>query len=209
MAELEELNRVERVLLTIVPELSVPLSIDTYKAAVARRAIELGAVLVNDVRGLQHDPAMADNVAALGAAVVIVYNRLQTDERLDVIADSRRFYEQSLQIARRAGIPRSHIVIDPGIGFAKTSRQNREALLRLGELRDYGLPILVGLSRKHFLGSLAQERGMEGTLAGTLAANLGAVENGASVIRVHDVAAHVTGLKVYLAVRPTGLPQQF
>src|ERR1700731_3427389 len=142
----EELNRLE----TVVSELArvtVPLSIDTYKASVAKRAIELGAILINDVWGLQKDPAMAETVANAEAAIAIVHNRAEKDDALDVIADLRRFYDRSLRLAEAAGIPSCHIILDPGVGFGKTSRQNREALARLAELRDYGLPILVGVSR--------------------------------------------------------------
>jgi dihydropteroate synthase len=196
----EELNRLETVLSELARVTEVPLSIDTYKAKVAKRAIELGAILINDVWGLQQDPAMADTVANAEAAVAIVHNRLEKDEALDVIADLRRFYDRSLRLAEAAGIPRCRIMLDPGVGFGKTSRQNREALARLAELRDYGLPILVGVSRKRFLGSLIGG-GLEGTLIGTLAANLAAVAGGASMIRVHDVAEHVAALKVFQAVR--------
>jgi dihydropteroate synthase len=197
----EELNRLETVLSELA-RVTVPLSIDTYKASVAKRAIELGAILINDVWGLQKDPAMAETVANAEAAIAIVHNRAEKDDALDVIADLRRFYDRSLRLAEAAGIPSCHIILDPGVGFGKTSRQNREALARLAELRDYGLPILVGVSRKRFLGSLI-EPGIEGTLIGTLAANLAAVAGGASMIRVHDVAEHVAALKVFQAVRST------
>jgi dihydropteroate synthase len=196
----EERHRLEAVLAELAPTLAVPLSVDTYKAAVATRAIELGAILINDVWGLQKDPAMADAVAEAEAAIVIVHNRGEKDEALDVIADIRQFYDRALRVADQAGIPMSHVILDPGVGFGKTSRQNRDALARLGELRDYGLPILVGVSRKNFLGSLIA-RGIEGTLIGTLAANLAAVANGASMVRVHDVAEHVAALKVFEALR--------
>ena len=132
----------------------LPLSIDTYKAGVAARAVELGAVMVNDVWGLQKDPAMADAVAAAQAAVVIMHNRTEKDEALDIMSDIRRFFDRSLALAVRAGIPPKRIILDPGIGFGKTARQNIEAIARLGELRDYGRPIMVGVSRKAFLGSL-------------------------------------------------------
>jgi dihydropteroate synthase len=112
----------------------------------------------------------------------------------------RRFFERSLSIAARAGIPKHRTILDVGIGFAKTSRQNREAILRLGELKDYGLPIMVGVSRKTFLGSLTGD-GIEGTLAGTLAAGLAAISAGASILRVHDVAEHVAALRVFQTIR--------
>jgi len=194
----EELRRVESVLAEIAA-LDVPLSIDTYKSSVAARAVELGAILVNDVWGLQRDPAMADVVAAAEAAVVVMHNRAEKEASTDIVADIRRFFASSLAIADKAGIPRGRIILDPGIAFAKTSRQNVEVLARLGELMDFGCPILVGLSRKAFLGSQI-EGSVEGQLAGTIAASLAAFAAGASLFRVHDVAEHVAALKVFDAL---------
>jgi dihydropteroate synthase len=204
IAEAEELARIGAVVAHLADELPVPLSIDTYKAGVAKRAVELGAIMVNDVWGLQKDPAMADTVAAAEAAVVIMHNRAEKDETLDVIADIRRFFDRSLSLAMRAGIPDRHIVLDPGIGFGKTARQNIAAVARLGELADYGREIMVGVSRKAFFGSLIPEglaRGTEGTPAGTIAVALAAAAAGASIFRVHDVAEHVAALAVFDALR--------
>jgi len=207
VSEAEELVRIGAVVATLAKELAVPLSVDTYKAAVAARAVELGAVMVNDVWGLQRDPAMADAVAATEAAVVIMHNRGEKDEALDVVADLRRFFDRSLALAMRAGIPDDRIVLDPGIGFAKTARQNIEAIARLGELMEYDLPIMVGVSRKAFFGSLIPEgilRGTEGTPIGTVAVSLAAAAAGASIFRVHDVAEHVAALAVFDALRKQG-----
>jgi dihydropteroate synthase len=207
VAEAEELERIGAVVAHLANELAVPLSVDTYKAGVAKRAVELGAVMVNDVWGLQRDPAMADTVATAGAAVVIMHNRSEKDETLDIVADVRRFFDRSLSLARRAGIPDRHVVLDPGIGFGKTARQNIEAVARLGELRDYGLPIMVGVSRKTFFGSLIPEglkRGTEGGPVGTVAVSLAAAAAGASIFRVHDVAEHVAALAVFDAIRNRG-----
>lgn len=168
--EAEELTRLDR---------DVPVSIDTTKSAVAARALSLGAVLVNDVWGLQKDPRMADIVAEAKAAVVIMHNRAEKDENLDIIADIRRFFERSLSIA-----------------------QNRDAILRLRELSDYGLPIMVGASRKRFLGSLTGD-GVEGTLVGSLTASLSAITSGAAILRVHDVEEHAVALRVLRAMRGT------
>jgi dihydropteroate synthase len=197
--ESAELTRIEAVIATLAATLEVPISVDTYKARVARRAVELGAVLINDVGGLQRDPGMADVVAAAQAAIIVMHSRDVKDESLDVIADIRAFFDRSLAIADKAGICRSRIILDPGIGFGKTSRQNRDAIARLGELKSYELPLLVGVSRKRFLGSLSD--GTEATLTGTVAANLAAAAEGASLFRVHDVAEHVAALKVFHAVR--------
>jgi dihydropteroate synthase len=195
ISEAEELSRVEATLAELAAGLEVPLSIDTYKAAVAARAIAAGAVVVNDVWGLQKDPMMADTVASGEAAVVVMHNRADKDAALDIVAEIRRFFARSLELADLAGIPRSRIILDPGIAFGKTARQNVEVIVRLGELADFGAPIMVGLSRKTFLGSLA-EGGIEGQLVGTVAANLVAAMRGASIFRVHDVAEHVSAFKV-------------
>ena len=199
--EAEELARLDRVIAEFAA-LDVPVSIDTTKSAVAARALSRGAVLVNDVWGLQKDPRMADTVAEAEAAVVIMHNRAEKDENLDIIADIRRFFERSLSIAARAGIPKQRTILDIGIGFAKTSRQNRDAIVRLSELNDYGLPIMVGASRKQFLGSLTGD-GVEGTLVGSVAASLSAVAAGAAMLRVHDVKEHAVALRVLQAMRGT------
>jgi dihydropteroate synthase len=196
LSEAEELARVEQVLTALTGLLDVPVSIDTSKAAVAVRAVEIGAAVVNDVWGLQKDPGMPDAVAQAEAAVIIMHNRTEKDERADILADMRRFFDRSLALAAKAGIPKDVIILDPGIGFGKTSRQNVEAVARIPDLKDYGLPILVGTSRKAFLGSLTGD-GIEATLIGTVAANLVAAAAGASIFRVHDVAEHVAALRIF------------
>jgi dihydropteroate synthase len=200
VAEADEIGRIEPVLTRLADALDVAISIDTYKSSVARRALDLGAVVVNDVWGLQKDPAMAETVAAAEAAVVIMHNRVDKDASIDIIADIRRFFSHSLALAAAAGIARSHIILDPGIAFGKTARQNVEVIARLRELMDFGCPILVGCSRKKFLGSLI-DGGTEAELIGTVAANLAACAAGASLFRVHDVAEHVAALKVFHAMR--------
>ena len=196
VSEAEELARVEQVLTALTGLLDVPVSIDTSKAAVAVRAVEIGAAVVNDVWGLQKDPSMPDAVAQAEAAVIIMHNRTEKDERADILADMRRFFDRSLALAAKAGIPKHVIFLDPGIGCGKTSRQNVEAVARIPDLKDYGLPILVGASRKAFLGSLTGD-GIEATLIGTVAANLVAAAAGASIFRVHDVAEHVAALRIF------------
>jgi dihydropteroate synthase len=199
--ETEEMARLDQVLAQTA-SLDVPVSIDTTKAAVAARALSYGVVLVNDVWGLQKDPDMADVVAEAEAAVVIMHNRAEKDQDLDIVGDIRSFFDRSLAIAAKAGIPRHRIILDVGIGFAKSSRQNREVIRRLGEFKNYGLPLMVGASRKRFLGSLTGD-GVEGTLSGTLAASLAAVAAGAAIVRVHDVAEHVAALRVFQTLRNT------
>ena len=196
VAEADELTRIEPVLAELGANLPAPISIDTTKAVVARRAASLGAVVINDIWGLQQDPAMAGTIAETETAVVVTHNREALDDTIDIIGDIRRFFDRSLALAQRTGIPRGRIILDPGIGFAKSSRQNRTALARLAEFKDYGLPILVGASRKRFLGSLTGD-GIEGTLIGTIAANLVAIAAGAAIVRVHDVAEHAAALRVF------------
>jgi dihydropteroate synthase len=196
VSEAEELARVGEVLRALAGLLDVPLSIDTSKAAVAARAIETGAAVINDVWGLQKDPDMAAIVAESEAALIIMHNREEKDEQVDILADIRRFFDRSLALAAKAGVPEEVIILDPGIGFGKTSRQNVEAVARIPDLKEYGLPILVGTSRKAFLGSLTGD-GIEATLIGTVAANLVAAAAGASIFRVHDVAEHVAALRIF------------
>lgn len=198
VTEAEEFARIQFILAELGNR-EIPISIDTYKANIAVRALDLGAVVVNDVWGLQKDPAMADAVAAAGAAVVIMHNRAEKDSTIDIIADIRRFFTHSLTLADKAGIPRTRIVLDPGIAFGKTARQNVEVIVRLRELMDFDCPILIGVSRKAFLGSLV-EGAIESTPIGTIAASLAACAAGASLFRVHDVAEHVAALKVFHAV---------
>jgi dihydropteroate synthase len=194
----EEFARIEPVLARLASEAGAPISIDTYKAEIAARAAQLGAIIVNDVWGLQKDPAMADTVAAAETALVIVHNRAEKDAAVDIVADMERFFDRSLALAAKAGISNERIILDPGIGFAKTSAQNRAAFAHIAKLKQRGLPILVGLSRKRFLGADAPALN---TLAGTIAANLTAAALGAAIFRVHDVAEHVAALKTFFTLR--------
>jgi dihydropteroate synthase len=195
----EELARLEPVLGKLTGRIDIPFSIDTSKAKVARRTAELGASVVNDVWGLQKDPAMADTVAETGAAVVLMHNRDSVDPGLDIIADMLRFFDRSLRLAEAARIPPARIILDPGIGFGKSRAQNFTALANLAALKDYGLPILVGVSRKSLLAGLAATP-VETSLVRTLAANLAAAANGASIFRVHDAAEHAAAFKVFDAI---------
>ena len=200
ISEDEELARVESIFAELAFKLEVPLSIDTYKSKIAARAVELGAILINDVWGLQKDPGMAATVAATEAAVVVMHNRAEKDGAIDIMADIRSFFTHSLALAEAAGIPRSRIILDPGVAFGKTAHQNVEVLRGLGELIKFGCPILVGTSRKAFLGSLSEQQ-VEAQLVGAIAANLAAYAAGAALFRVHDVAEQVAALKVFHTIR--------
>lgn len=167
----------------------VPISVDTYKASTAKLALKAGARVVNDVWGLQKDPAMADVVAEAGAGLVMMHNRAQKDETLDIVTDMERFFEHSLTLADRAGIPREHIVLDPGIGFGKTMPQNLAAIAAIPRLRRFGLGLLLGVSRKSILGHITG-RPVGERLAATLAVNVYGGLQGVDILRVHDVDAH-------------------
>ena len=187
-------------ILPVVVGLGIPVSIDTMKAAVAAWALETGAAIVNDVWGLQRDPDMARVVAEHDAPVIVMHNRDAADPRIDIVADVTAFFERSLAIAARAGIARERIVLDPGIGFGKTPEQSLTCIARLDAWRGFGLPLLVGASRKRFIHSVVPSEPAE-RLGGSLAAHLLAVENGAAIIRVHDVAPTVQALAVAAAIR--------
>jgi dihydropteroate synthase len=195
----EELARLEPMLGALTNSLDIPFSIDTSKARVARRAAELGVSVVNDVWGFQKDPAMADTVAEAGMAAVLMHNRDGIDASLDIVADMRHFFDRSLRLAEAAAIPRARLILDPGIGFGKSRAQNYAALANLAALKDYGLPILVGVSRKSLL---AEKDAVpdDFTLIRTIAANLAAARNGAAIFRVHDPAEHIAAFKVFDAI---------
>ena len=195
----EERARLARVLPAVVG-LGVPVSIDTMKAAVAAWALEAGAVIVNDVWGLQRDLDMARVVASHGAPVVIMHNREAADPAIDIIAAVTAFFSRSLEIAQEAGIERERIVLDPGIGFGKTAEQSMTCIARLDAFRDFGLPLLVGASRKRFINTIVPSEATE-RLGGSLAAHLMAIENGAAIIRALDVAPTVQALAVAAAIR--------
>jgi len=195
----EEMARLAPVLPAVI-KLGVPVSIDTIKAKVAAWALDQGAAILNDVWGLQRDPDMAGLVAARGVPLVIMHNRDEADPGIDIIADIKAFFARSLDIAAQAGIAKGAIVLDPGIGFGKTPEQSMTAIARLDALKGYGLPILVGASRKRFINTVVASEPAE-RLPGSLAAHILAVENGASIIRAHDVAETVQALRVHAAIR--------
>jgi dihydropteroate synthase len=201
----EELRRV----VPVLEELggAVPVSIDTAKAEVARRAIELGAELVNDVTALRGDPGLAEVVASSSAYLCLMH--MQGEPRTmqhsptyeDVAAEVASFLEQRLAFAVDAGIPEDRICLDPGFGFGKTVEQNFELLGRLGQIVALGRPVLVGLSRKRSLGRiLGDPDATTGPLSASLAAAVEAYDRGAAIFRVHEVREHVEALTVAAAV---------
>lgn len=198
----EELRRLEPVLPAALG-FGVPVSIDTMKAKVAAWALESGASIANDVWGLQRDPGMARVVAEHAVPVIVMHNREAADPAIDIMADIRTFFSRSLEIAERAGIAREKIVLDPGIGFGKTPEQSIIAIARLAELKSFGLPLLVGASRKRFIDSVSPAA-PDRRIGGSIASHLIAVANGAAIVRVHDVAEMVQALKVAAAIRSAG-----
>jgi dihydropteroate synthase len=172
---------------------SAQISVDTSKAAVAAAALDAGAALVNDVTALRGDPAMAELVAARGVRCCLMHmlgepRTMQDDPRYeDVVSDVKAFLEQRLAFAVAAGIAEERILLDPGIGFGKTAAHNLELLARLDELAAIGRPVVIGTSRKSFLGRVTG-RPVDDRLAATIATNVLAYERGARVFRVHDVA---------------------
>src|ERR1700733_12929043 len=180
--------------------IGIPVSIDTIKAAVAAWALEAGAAIVNDVWGLQRDADMARVVAEHAAPVIIMHNRETADAHIDIIADVDEFFSRSLEIAWTAGIARDRIVLDPGIGFGKTPEQSMACIAKLEKFHSFGLPLLVGASRKRFIASVTPSEPTE-RLGGSLAAALIASENGAAIIRTHDVAPTLQALAVAAAIR--------
>lgn len=175
------------------------------KAKVAAAAIEAGATIVNDVWGFQFDPDIAKVSADGGVHCVLMHNRRQDDGSVDMFAEVKDFLSRSIDIALKAGVAQDKIIIDPGIGFGKTHDQSFELVRRLAELKQaLGFPLLLGISRKRFIGiattrTIAAER-----MIGSVAADLFGALNGADIVRVHDVAAHVEAFAVLNAIQGKG-----
>jgi dihydropteroate synthase len=202
----EELRRVLPVLERVAGEL--PVSIDTAKAEVARRALALGAELVNDVTALRADPQLAGVVADSGAYLCLMHMKgeprtMQVDPTYDdVVSEVAAFLEERLRVAVAEGVPEERVCLDPGIGFGKTVEHNFELLRRLDELVALGRPIVIGFSRKRSLGRvLGDPEATTGPLSASLAAAVAAYERGATILRVHDVKEHVEALAVARAVQ--------
>ena len=204
----EELRRV----IPVIEGLAgvVPLSIDTAKAEVARRAIAAGAEIVNDVTALRGDPEMAGVCAEAGTRIVLMHmlgtpRTMQDDPRYnDVVAEVAEFLAVQTGLAEAAGIARDRIWIDPGIGFGKTVAHNLQLLKAIDRYAEMKLPVLVGASRKRFIGQLDRDAPESERLGGTIAACLAALAGGASMVRVHDVAPVVQALRVAAAIEAAG-----
>lgn len=195
----EERERLQPILAEVA-SLGIPVSIDSMKSAVVGWALDTGAAIANDVWGLQRDPDMARLLAERNSPVIIMHNRDRADASLDIMQDIRDYFSRSLDIADKAGISHGNIVLDPGIGFGKTPEQSMTALARLDEIGVFGLPLLVGASRKRFIASVMPS-GPQQRLGGSIAAHLAAAKGGARIIRTHDVWETVQALRVAAAIR--------
>lgn len=189
----EELARVLPVLQKLRQRTDIPISIDTTKSEVARQTLAAGANFINDISGLAFDPAMAAVIAESGAGAFLMHTRgepatmQQNTEYSDLLSEVIAYLRQSLKMAAEAGIPLDHLAVDPGIGFGKSAEGNLQLLNRLHELKSLGCPILLGTSRKGFIGKLLQQPVAEQRLYGTLATVALGVQQGAQIFRVHDV----------------------
>jgi dihydropteroate synthase len=195
----DELARLQPVLPAVI-RLGVPVSIDTIKPEVALWALNQGASIVNDVWGLQREPNMARVVAQHNVPVVVMHNRYKADPTINILSDINAFFAHSLDLAHKAGIPLESVVLDPGIGFGKTPEQSMEAIASLDSFKRFGLPILIGASRKRFINTVSPSEPME-RIGGSLAAHVMAFLNGAKIIRTHDVAETLQALRVVAAIR--------
>lgn len=202
----EELSRVIPVIEAIASESDIAISIDTFKSTTAREALRAGAHIVNDISGMRFDPQMLDVAAQTGAGVVLMHiqgtpkTMQQNPHYEDVVQEVKEYLAGCAELARQAGIPAKHIWVDPGIGFGKTPEHNLQLLRNLSELRSLGYPLLVGTSRKSFIGKILGDLPPEERLEGTLATLALAVREGADIVRVHDVRAAVRAVRVADAV---------
>jgi dihydropteroate synthase len=195
----DEISRLTPVLGAVLG-VAPTVSIDTLKSSVAAWALDQGASIMNDVWGLQRDPEMAPLAAKRGVPIIVMHNRDKADPNIDIIADVMAFFARSLEIAAQAGIAREQIVLDPGIGFGKTPEQSIICIGQFAAFKKFGLPLLLGASRKRFIASVSpSEPGAR--IGGSLAAHLFGVENGAAIIRAHDVHETVQALRVNAAIK--------
>ena len=212
VTEAEELRRVIPVIQRLTKSATVPISIDTTKTEVARAALEAGAEIVNDISALRFDSAIADEVAKAGAGLVLMHSRgtPKTMQQLPPASDIMREVidglRQSIAVAEQRGVAPESIAIDPGIGFGKTAEQNIEVIAKLGELAEAfaDFPLLIGTSRKSFIGKLLDGAPADLRLNGTIASIVASVLKGAQVVRVHDVKAAVEAVRIADAVRQVG-----
>lgn len=199
VALVEELDRVLPIIKAIRESYDVLISIDTYKAKVAEAALEAGADIINDVWGMQREPEIAKVAAKYKVPVIAMHNQNGTDYDRDIIDAMKAFFEKTYEIAREYELEKSQLILDPGIGFGKTPEQNVVVMKRLKEVMDWGMPVLLGTSRKSMIGKILDLPSSE-RLEGTLATNCYGISLGIDIIRIHDVEAHVRASKVMDAI---------
>jgi dihydropteroate synthase len=191
----EEIARTEVVVRQLARDSGVPVSIDTYKLEVAEAAVDAGATILNDIWGLVRSPALADLAARHASALVLMHNHDGTEYEGDLMTEIKLFLRESVRLAQGAGVPRERLLIDPGIGFGKTAEQNWVVMRRLQELQELELPVLIGTSRKSFIGKLL-DLPVTDRLEGTAATVAASVLRGVDVVRVHDVQAMTRVVRV-------------
>ena len=208
----EELRRVVPVIEALAKRVSIPISVDTSKPEVMRAAVAAGAGMINDVYALRREGAL-DAAAGLGVPVVLMHMQgeprtMQANPQYDdVVAEVHRFIAERIFAAEMAGIAKKNVVVDPGFGFGKDTRHNLQLLAQLRRFTEFGVPVLAGLSRKKTIGQLTGRDQPRERVFGSVAAHLVAAQNGAAILRVHDVAATVDALKVWNAVAAVPLPR--
>ena len=197
--EKEELSRVLPIVKRLVKEVDALVSVDTYKASVAREVLKEGVQIINDVWGLQRDEEMAKTIAEHDATIVIMHNQLGTHYEKDIVVEIKDFLSKSVEIAKNAGVKDEKIVLDPGIGFGKTPEQNIDVMSRLNEFADLGYPILLGTSRKSMIGKILDLPPKE-RVEGTVATTVMGIMNGVDIVRVHDIKENLRAAKVTDAI---------
>ena len=195
----EELRRITPVIKRLKEEINVPISVDTYKADVAKASLELGVEMINDVWGLRKDKNMANVIADYDAYVCIMHNQDGTEYDKDIMESIKKFLLESIEIGLNAGIKKEKIVLDPGIGFGKTFEQNLEVLKRLDELNELGYPILLGTSRKSVIGNVLNVEPKE-RVEGTIATTVLGIRDGVDIVRVHDIKENIRAAKMADAI---------
>lgn len=204
ISEEEEIARIVPIIKAIKATYDIPVSVDTYKSKVAEAAILAGADLINDIWGLKYDGTMAEVIARYEVPCCLMHNRKDADYQ-NFMAEVLSDLKESVNFSKQAGIAEDKIILDPGVGFAKTYEQNLEVIARMGELKDLGYPVLLGTSRKSVIG-LTLDLPVEERVEGTLVTTVMAVEQGISFVRVHDVQENVRAIRMSEAIKMYAKP---
>ncbi|WZL72896.1 dihydropteroate synthase [Clostridiaceae bacterium 35-E11] len=195
----EEIQRVLPVVERLIKEINVPISVDTSKAIVAEKVLQAGAHMINDVWGLQKDPDMAQVIAKYNVPIVAMHNQIGTEYKTDIVEEIINFLKKSIEIALDAGIKKENIILDPGIGFGKTSEQNIHVMSRLDEFNNIGYPILLGTSRKSMIGKILDLPPAQ-RVEGTISTSVIGIMHGVDIVRVHDVQENLRAILVADAI---------